>query len=179
MGPGLPGFGIASLFYIAAALLAPLKELGLTLRGRGCRDRRRASFTQFFIGAGMLISLILFYVFLAVLIRRLGIDETRGPGFLARFPNWVFAAATLAMVLGIGSLVGRLLSARTGEESPDEVAAAHRDGVVELVLDLRTATRMCEQRDAAPVPPPVPPEMLPGSAVPQPQMSLASRSVRL
>jgi hypothetical protein len=137
MGPGLPGFGIASLFYIGAALVAPFHEIVMTARGQSSRRRWSTAITQFFIGAGMLGALILFYMGLAALIRSGVLPVNEGPATLARVPNWVFAAATLVIVLLVGSLAGAFASWRSPDDHPDEVAAGHRSGITQVVLDLR------------------------------------------
>lgn len=180
MGAGLPGFGIASLFYIAAALLAPFHELYMTARGRSSRARWAASFTQFGLGSGMLLSLVLFYVMMDVIIRKSGLTESEGPGFISQFPNWVFAAITLVIVMVVGALAGAVASIRSDDDHADDVAAAHREGIVEVVLDLRLATSMCERLEASSHDDEIEPVIDLSGPVRQPPLpALAARSVRL
>lgn len=49
MGAGIPGTGMATLFYIVSALLMPCRELIITAQGRSSRRRWRLVIRQFLI----------------------------------------------------------------------------------------------------------------------------------
>ena len=137
MGPGLPGFGIASLFYIGAAILAPVHEVGMTLRGRSSLRRWHMALTQFAIGLGILSALVLFYSGIDYLITWEVLPTGRGIAVLARIPNWVYAAGTLVVVLVAGAIVGAVASWISADDDPEAVAEGHRLGITGMVLDLR------------------------------------------
>lgn len=59
MNPGLPGAGLGALFYIILALLMPLNELRLSLRGRSGRRRWLAAMRQWAIAAGIVLTQVL------------------------------------------------------------------------------------------------------------------------
>ena len=140
MGPGMPGFGIASLFYVAAALLAPFNELIHLRRGTSTPERRRVVVAQFLVAIAIVVALVLFYLGLGQLVSR-GWIEVNGRGSIAGVPNWVFAVLTLLVVLLIGTIAGGLASLRAADDPPDQVAAAHRAGVAQIVLDLRISEK--------------------------------------
>lgn len=54
MTAGLPGFGLGGVFFIISALLAPLGELVLTVRGRSSRARWANVGRQFLIAVVMI-----------------------------------------------------------------------------------------------------------------------------
>lgn len=54
MTVGLPGTGIGGLFYLLTAFLMPVRELGLTLRGRSTFARWRAVVLQVALAGGIL-----------------------------------------------------------------------------------------------------------------------------
>ena len=54
MNAGLPGTGIGGLLYLVLALLMPLRELYLTARGRGSRERWRLALRQAAMAAAIL-----------------------------------------------------------------------------------------------------------------------------
>lgn len=136
MGPGLPGIGIASLFYVALALFAPIRELVLTARGESSVQRWRMVGTQFALGLAVLGSVVLLFV---------GIDFLMGRGLLpgqarrqlvAGIPNYVYMLVALAGVLLAAWVyagwvhAGRWLRTGQAAEHPDAVAAAHPATVV-------------------------------------------------
>lgn len=155
MGPGLPGFGIASIFYICAAILAPFRQLFLTVRGRADRSRWSTALTQCMIGLGMIGALVSFYIGLDVLIQHGVLPVSRGPEALARIPNWIYATIVLLVVLGSGSIAGAIAAWRSPDDAPDVVAAAHSAGVAEVILDLRATAGA--PLDRSPTPPCRPP----------------------
>ena len=54
MTVGLPGTGIGGLFYLVTALLMPVRELGLTLRGRSNGKRWRSVVLQVALAGGII-----------------------------------------------------------------------------------------------------------------------------
>jgi hypothetical protein len=54
MSAGLPGTGIAGVFYLAGALLMPVVELGRTVRGRSTLARWRLVLRQFTVACAIL-----------------------------------------------------------------------------------------------------------------------------
>ena len=130
MGAGIPGMGIASLFYVAAALLSPVRELYLTVRGRSSAHRWRAVLLQFTLAVLIVVAVVAFYVGIDVLVDRGVIKGSVGPVPLKGVPNFVFAIFALVGVLVTSTLAA--LWVRAGEdETIDMIAAAHRAGVAD------------------------------------------------
>ena len=57
MAAGIPGAGIGGLFYLASALLMPVRALVLTARGRGSEARWALAFRQSSMAVGVLLAL--------------------------------------------------------------------------------------------------------------------------
>ena len=132
----MPGFGIASIFYICAALLAPFVEVTHVVRGTSTPARRRIALSQFVLGSLMIGALVGFYVGLAFLMRR-GWLAGAGSGGFGPLPNWTYAVLTLVGVLAAGYVWGAVTRRRLGPEARASVAQAHSEGVARIVLDLR------------------------------------------
>ena len=168
MGPGLPGFGIASIFYIVAAILAPARVAWVARRRPDVTARWSTAWTQCAIGWTMLAALVGFYLFLDLLVTRGILPVSQGPTPLRVLPNWIYAVITLGVVLLIGSLAGTVASLRRPDDAAAAVAAGHAAGVAPMVLELR-------QAEHAPVlqPPLGPSEAIPArsavDAVPTPR----------
>ena len=143
MGPGMPGFGIASIFYIGAALLSPFFEAVHVVRGTSTRERRRTALSQFMIGVLMIGALVGFYVGLASVMRRGWLSDA-GKGAFGPLPNWAYALLTLLAVLGVGYVWGVITRWRLGPECRATVAQAHYDGITRIVLDLRDEQTLVE-----------------------------------
>ncbi len=139
----MPGFGIASIFYICAALLAPFVEVAHVARGTSTPARRRIALSQFVIGSLMIGALVGFYVGLAFLMRRGWLGDA-GRGGFGPLPNWTYAVLTLIAVLGVGYVWGVVTRRRLGPESRASVARAHSEGVARMVLDLREERTVVE-----------------------------------
>jgi hypothetical protein len=154
MGPGLPGLGIASIFYVVVALLAPLRELVLTVRGRSSLARWRLVTTQFLIAVGVVVALIGFYALLALMVSAGWIPPLRGPSNLVRIPNLMWGAFALVGVLGATTLYALWVRLTDEQESPEAIAAAHRSGVVDVVIDLREPS-IAAAATSPPIPAPV------------------------
>lgn len=139
----MPGFGIASIFYIGAALLSPFFEAVHVVRGTSTRERRRTALSQFVIGVLMIGALVGFYVGLASVMRR-GWLADAGKGAFGPLPNWAYAMLTLLAVLGVGYVWGAITRWRLGPECRATVAQAHYDGIAPMVLDLRHEQTLLE-----------------------------------
>ena len=138
MGPGLPGLGIASVFYVMAALLAPLRELVLTVQGRSSARRWRLVGVQFVLALTVVVALVAFYLGLAALVRLGVLPRPQGwNDALGRVPNVVWAFVTLTAVLAAVWLYALWDRFTAQEETQEMIAAAHRSGVVDVVHDLR------------------------------------------
>ncbi len=99
MAPGIPGLGIASVFYVAAALLAPLREVVRTARGDSSAARWKIVRRQFSLAIGILVSLVLLYIGFDALIAR-GLSPPPVPFSVpGGYPTWVYAIGVLAAVL--------------------------------------------------------------------------------
>lgn len=130
MGPGVPGMGIASVFYVAAALVAPVRELVRTLQGKSSVMRWRVVARQFSLALSIVGSIVLLYLCVQILISR-GLlpvpDATDLPG---RFPNWSYAVGILAIVLIAVTLTAWAVGVwvrRTGiEDEFEAIAQAYR-----------------------------------------------------
>ena len=57
MNAGLPGTGLGGVFYLLLALLMPVRELYLTVRGRSSRERWALVLRQFALACGILAAL--------------------------------------------------------------------------------------------------------------------------
>jgi hypothetical protein len=147
MGPGLPGVGIASFFYAAAALVAPFRELYLIARGRSSPERRRMVAVQAAIATGIVISVVLLYLGLGWLARQGIFDVYRRspPPALRRFPNYLWAVFALITVLAASTAYAFWVRITRPADDLRAVAAEHRASVGqrrpveddELVIDLR------------------------------------------
>lgn len=99
MGPGIPGLGIASVFYVAAGLLAPFREIVRTARGDSSAARWKLVRRQFSLAIGILASLVLLYLGFDALIAR-GLFSPPVPiSVPGGYPTWVYAVGVLAAVL--------------------------------------------------------------------------------
>ena len=112
MTVGLPGAGIGGLFYLAGALLMPVRSLALTLTGRGHEARWRLAFRQSGMAVGILAALWLTGAILGRLVLPSRAPSTAthaGGGAVAGVATAHAAAArvigTHALALSIGTLV--------------------------------------------------------------------------
>lgn len=128
MGPGIPGIGVASLFYVIAALIAPLRELPRTIKGDSTWRRWRIIGEQFGLAVLIIDSLIGLYATIEVAIGR-GWMLDRRNRLPSRLPAWTFALIALAFVLTSLWLWSRWMRRNAAEFRPDIIAKAHRYGV--------------------------------------------------
>lgn len=112
MTVGLPGAGIGGLFYLAGALLMPVRSLVLMLTGRGHEARWRLAFRQSGMAVGILAALWLTGAVLGQLVmpsRTPMAATVAGGGAVAGVASAHAAAArvigTHALALSIGTLV--------------------------------------------------------------------------
>ncbi|CAN5471280.1 hypothetical protein BH24ACT7_BH24ACT7_22920 [soil metagenome] len=121
MAPGIPGLGIASVFYVAAALLAPLREVVRTARGDSSAARWKIVRRQFSLAIGIIVSLVLLYIGFDALIAR-GLSPPPVPFSVpGGYPTWVYAIVVLAAVLFSVTMSAAALSwhARTTRSNED------------------------------------------------------------
>jgi hypothetical protein len=140
MGPGLPGVGIASIFYVVAALFAPFREVVLTVRGRSSKARWRMVALQAGLAIMIVVSVVLLYWGVAWLARSGAVDLYRRPPprQLRRYPSYVWAVFALVGVLLVSSLYALWVRITRPRDDLRAVAAAHRAAVaVPAVVDLR------------------------------------------
>ena len=126
MNVGLPGAGIAGLFYLLAALAMPLRELGRALRGRSSARRWRAVAVQTGLALGIIAAIWATAWTLGLLLAgTLTADPgaagdgaagagpsaaERVTGLLAVTPTYLTLATLAAILLGVQVL--RLLTGR-------------------------------------------------------------------
>jgi hypothetical protein len=129
MGIGLPGIGITGLFYVVAALLAPIRELVLTARGSSSQARWRLVGRQFGLALSVCAAVIFFYVGLAALARK-GILTGYGGRHLGigGIPAYLVAPMTMIFALAAATFYSWIVRLRTAED-PALIALAHREGV--------------------------------------------------
>lgn len=137
MGVGVPGFGIASIFYVFAALFAPFREVLLTIRGRSSAQRWRMVGTQAMLASLIVASVFALFLAADALIARGWLPPPQGPALFRWAPNYLYSIAALALVLFAVDVVARWVRVRTDDEPADEIAAAHARGAPFVVLDLR------------------------------------------
>ena len=128
MGPGLPGLGIASLFYVGVALFAPFREVVLTMRGQSSLERWHVAIVQFILGIVILGAVVVQYVAIDRIIAGGLLTAARGPKALAGIPNFAYAIAACVAVLLIGTAWARIARAVNAPERADVIAASHRFG---------------------------------------------------
>lgn len=80
MNVGLPGTGLAGLFYLLAALWMPCHELGRTLRGERDPARWRVALTQAGLAAGILAAIVATAWVSALLLSTPSTPASEGPG---------------------------------------------------------------------------------------------------
>ncbi len=109
---GLPGTGIGGLFYLGMALLMPLREIAVTLKGRSSVARWRFIGLNLVLVAGILACLWAFMWGVKALLGWIGLDQpgglltaSRSGAELARDTTTFFAAAAWASALSLGALI--------------------------------------------------------------------------
>ena len=126
MGPGVPGMGIASVFYVAAALVAPVREIVRTLQGNSSATRWQVVGRQFSLALLIVGSIVMLYLGVQLLIARGLLSVPAATDLPGGFPNWTYAVGILVILL-----IGVTLTAwavglwlrRTGMEDDSEVIA--------------------------------------------------------
>ena len=120
MNVGLPGAGLAGLFYIITALLMPLLELARTLVGKSSFNRWRLVWTQVglalgVIGALWLTAWLMKFLLPDWLIEMLRRSTHRATDWFGVAPTFV-TVSTLAAVL-VAAEALRLLLARESQKA--------------------------------------------------------------
>jgi len=126
MGPGVPGMGIASVFYVAAALVAPAREIVKTVQGNSSAMRWKVVGRQFSLALFIVGSIVMLYLSVQVLISRGLLSDPAATDLPGDFPNWTYAVGILVILL-----IGVTLTAwavglwvrRTGMGDDSEVIA--------------------------------------------------------
>ena len=107
MTAGLPGAGIGGLFYLAGALLMPVRELAAWVRGSR-EPRIRLAAGQFAMALAVIVSIHMTGRLLGALIAAAATGETAsGAATTAAVPS---ALRTATVLLSLGTLVGVLVA---------------------------------------------------------------------
>lgn len=130
MGPGMPGIGIAGIFYVIAAVLAPARELYLTARGRSSRARWLLVLRQFLLAWVIVGTVVGFYMGLNWMAHQdwLGAWGDRGLQ-LFTLPNLAVGVLILGVALGVTAAYAFLVRNRA-DEDPDVIAFDHRHSTI-------------------------------------------------
>jgi hypothetical protein len=99
MGPGVPGMGIASIFYLTAALFAPLREVVKSIRGESSAQRWKAVGLQFAIAVGTVSSIVLLYLGFDALISNGVFGPLQPIDLPGDLPVWTYALGVLIILL--------------------------------------------------------------------------------
>ena len=125
MGPGIPGIGVTSIFYVLAGLTAPLRELVLTVRGRSSRARWRLVASQFSVAMLTVFAVVVFYLAVELAINH-GWLADRRLRFSTVVPLWAYAFVALAVLLASLAIVNTIVRLTAKPDDPHAVARAHR-----------------------------------------------------
>lgn len=116
---GLPGTGLAGLFYLLAALWMPCHELVRTLRGQGDAARRHRARTQAGLALGIIATIAATGWMLGLLLSARAVSAAAVPGahdgeaiHLLGVAPTVLAFATLAAVVLLLEVIGLALARR-------------------------------------------------------------------
>ena len=109
MSAGLPGVGLAGLFYLLCALLMPFLELGRTLAGRSSAQRWRVVAEQFLLAVALLVSA----AGVGLLLERL-VQPVRAPSTSPLLVSLAVLAVLLVVVTVSGAVSAR--RARTRDD---------------------------------------------------------------
>ena len=133
MGPGVPGMGIASIFYVTAALIAPLREVARSFRGESSAQRWRAVGRQFSLAMAILSSIVLLYLGFDALVTHGLLSPPDIADLPGDFPNWTYAIGILMVLVLVLGLVASMvaLRARWGPVGDDTqlIADAYRASI--------------------------------------------------
>jgi hypothetical protein len=99
MGPGVPGMGIASIFYVMAALISPLREVVKSVRGESSAQRWMAVGRQFALAVGIVSSIVLLYLGIDAMVSRGLISPPDVADLPGHYPNWAYAVGVLIALL--------------------------------------------------------------------------------
>jgi hypothetical protein len=105
MSAGLPGAGIAGVFYLASALLMPAIEVGRTIRGRSSLAAWRVVIRQFSVSCAILAGIWTTGWLLGLAAFRPVVSD-EAAGAAATTPQVVGQSAMLLSVLTLVVLVG-------------------------------------------------------------------------
>jgi hypothetical protein len=127
MGPGLPGIGVTSIFYVLIGIFAPIREVALTMQRGSSRPRWRLVGRQFVIALGTAMSVTAFYLAIEIAMQSRWLPDTRTklPGAV---PAWAYGLVVLVALLLSLALYARICATSVPND-PHSVARAHRHNV--------------------------------------------------
>ena len=133
MGPGVPGMGIASIFYLMAALFAPLREVVKSIRGESSTQRWKAVGLQFSIALGIISSIVMLYLGFDALVSRGVFGPPQATELPGDFPVWTYALAVVIVLMLALSLASWVVALRVrwgsiGEDN-EEIAIVYRASI--------------------------------------------------
>jgi len=133
MGPGVPGMGLASIFYIAAALVAPLREIVKSVRGESSANRWAAVGRQFAMAVGVISSIVWLYLGFDALMARGLLGTQRITHLPGDYPVWTYALGVLIVLMAALALASWVLVLRVrwgsiGEDT-GEIAVVYRASI--------------------------------------------------
>jgi len=113
MGPGVPGMGIASIFYVMAALISPLREVVKSVRGESSAQRWMAVGRQFALAVGIVSSIVLLYLSIDALVSSGLLSPPDVADLPGHYPNWAYAVGILIALLLALALAAWVVKLRT------------------------------------------------------------------
>ncbi len=133
MGPGVPGMGIASIFYVTAALIAPLREAVKSIRGESSAERWAAVGRQFAMAVGIISSIVVLYLGFDALVSRGVFGPPQVIALPGSYPVWTYAVGVmivlmLALALASGVVALRVRWGSLGED-PEQIADVYRASI--------------------------------------------------
>lgn len=123
MSAGLPGLGLGGLFFILSALVAPVIELARTVRGRSSVAAWREVGRSFALALAMVVVIDLSVRALLATSLLWGADNGARLNDALVLPLGPIAITLglLAVMLGVGRLVGAVLAPRAARSSAESV----------------------------------------------------------
>ena len=133
MGPGVPGMGIASFFYVMAALIAPLREVVKSIRGESSAERWKAVGLQFAIAVGIISSIVLLFLGFDALVSRGLLGPVQAIDLPGDYPVWAYALGVLIVLMLAMALASWVVALRVrwgsvGEDT-EEITLVYRASI--------------------------------------------------
>jgi hypothetical protein len=125
--------GIASIFYLMAALFAPLREVVKSIRGESSTQRWKVVGLQFSIAVGIISSIVLLYVGFDALVSRGVFGPPQATELPGGFPVWTYALGVLIVLMLALALASWVVALRVrwgsiGEDT-EEIALVYRASI--------------------------------------------------